>query len=453
MCGICFTGIHPVTNPRGRLNSCSHLFCAYCIKEWAQSTNVCPYCKARFTRIFMRDSAGNEEVTKVRKRNYKRWEEDDEDNEGDEASATSVVVCGVCAQGDNAARMILCDSRQCAYTVHLDCLQISERPADFFCPECTLLRSATSCVSPDPSLSSSLPLPTPPPSGEKDEQRNDGAPRPAPVPPPRPKAQKMTVAPPAWLQQAVESGAQLQRKAGQRPQSIERGTLPHCLSSPRPASAIHEAKRSETRTPDSPSDNSQIRRSAQAAMEQYLQRQEQRNNQTSLTRHRQFGDFLHGNALPQSVTHRSKRLRSGTHRLCGSGAATATAAAADDAILDPATRRREEEALGRRLALEMLPILRRNRYIQENQLLLNNNGNITPALLPTEPENDLRERELYADAMEAGRRMARERIEAKVAGARLKKERLIRVQAMREAAALVKLAKIIASRKVASRET
>lgn len=36
---------------RGKINSCSHLFCFECIQKWANTENTCPLCKKRFTQI------------------------------------------------------------------------------------------------------------------------------------------------------------------------------------------------------------------------------------------------------------------------------------------------------------------------------------------------------------------------------------------------------------------
>ena len=51
VCGICFCPTGDVDNPRGRINSCTHLFCVPCLEEWAKATNICPQCRQRFSRI------------------------------------------------------------------------------------------------------------------------------------------------------------------------------------------------------------------------------------------------------------------------------------------------------------------------------------------------------------------------------------------------------------------
>lgn len=170
LCGICFAEVHPRLNPRGKLNSCDHLFCAHCIKIWAQNTNVCPSCKARFTRIYTAnpDTAAEEE-TKVRKKNYHAWEDsyysDSEDDGGEEnpygqsddgssddgngvgqrardpqRSSGQLVRCDVCRESTNAARIIFCDRRECGHAAHLDCAGLTERPLTYLCQSCTSLR-------------------------------------------------------------------------------------------------------------------------------------------------------------------------------------------------------------------------------------------------------------------------------------------------------------------------
>ncbi|KEG08430.1 PHD and RING finger domain-containing protein 1-like [Trypanosoma grayi] len=435
ICGVCFTTIHPADNPRGQLNSCSHVFCAYCIREWAQSTNVCPHCKARFTRITSVDAAGNEVVTKVRKRNYRLWEEEEDDdgdgNNGDggsnEVSASNFVVCNVCGQSDNAFRMILCDRRQCQYTVHLDCVHMVERPAEFFCPECALLRA------------------TPPPAeaeaaggkNEEAQQQKNVSSVPQPVPPCPMHSKKILMPPPVCLRQTLDAGARRQSVLQQQHQI--RVVAP---AAPAPRSS---QRREDTREAVAAvvNEGSEIDRAAQAAMQQFLKRQEERDHYVNLRRQRQADTLQCDAVLVQHDSRRWKRPRS-------SNTSSGADYAETEALLDPATRRREEDRLARRVAIELLPVLRRNQIIQENRLQFDSNGGILVGALSMESDDAQRDRELYTHAMTEARRIARERIDAKVANARLRKERLLAVQAQREAAALAKLAKIVAAHRVQS---
>ncbi|RNF06787.1 PHD and RING finger domain-containing protein 1-like [Trypanosoma rangeli] len=454
MCGICFTRLHPSDNPRGRLNSCSHVFCAYCIKEWAKSTNVCPHCKARFTRIFTVDAAGAEETTKVRRRNYKLWEEEEEEEgEGDEsesngngssASVTSWPVCDVCGQSDNAIRMILCDRRQCSNTVHLDCVNLVERPEEYFCPQCTLIRAPAPAAVASSSTSSApfLPLTAvanepPLPEANDTDSVTRVASHPASAPPSQTSAKKVYVAPPAWLQAAVERSPRLHAGTPQRVPAETRTSKISCTL--QTSDVSYEAGGDGRLSPPLPGEDDVLHRSAEAALQLFLQRQAHQEHHTRLRQQRQAGDPLYDPVLLGSTEERHKRSR-------GSANLPWDRAGILD-VLNPESRRREEEALARRLALELLPILRRNRLVQENQLSLGDNGNIVVVSLPSEAERAKREHDLYTQAMTEGRRMARARIEAKLADARLRKERLLKVQAQRESAALAKLARIVASRR------
>lgn len=148
LCGICFTEVDAVHNPRGRLSSCDHLFCFYCISTWSKDTNVCPHCKARFQWIATRSNPTDADETrvKVRKRNYKGWEfessDDDEDVSGSSGSASVSdairlsVSCAICGGSDNANRLIFCDRRTCSFIAHLDCLHLAEAPRTFLCATC-----------------------------------------------------------------------------------------------------------------------------------------------------------------------------------------------------------------------------------------------------------------------------------------------------------------------------
>ncbi|RNC57951.1 PHD and RING finger domain-containing protein 1-like [Trypanosoma cruzi] len=461
ICGICFTKIYPFDNPRGRLNSCSHIFCAYCIKEWAQSTNVCPHCKARFTRIFTVDPEGKEEITKVRKRNYRLWEdeeeeEEDQNNRDDNRVSTPIFfVCHVCGESDNASRMILCDRRQCSNTVHLDCVNLSEQPAGYFCPDCTRLRASVSVAITSSSLSSATllaatdavsetPLNSERPKDDANDTDNSTplvASHPEAVPPCQINGKKVFVAPPAWLQEAVERSTS-QHLEARRPLPLEAPTISSDFA-PQTSSVPHETRRSGETPTVLPDEDEELHRSAEAAMQQFTQRQAQKEQQIRHRRQRQPGSPSYDPALLRATAQRSKRFHSSANVPMGCAETTD--------VLDPESRHREEEALARRLALEILPILRRNRILQEHRIYLGDNGSIVAASLPSKFEGAQGERDLYNHAMTEGRRIARERMETKLGDARRRKERLIRVQAQRESVALAKLARIVASHRAVPR--
>ena len=48
-----------------KLDSCIHVFCFDCIKDWANVTNECPYCKARFNEISKYSIGDKGELIKI----------------------------------------------------------------------------------------------------------------------------------------------------------------------------------------------------------------------------------------------------------------------------------------------------------------------------------------------------------------------------------------------------
>ncbi|KAI6648045.1 hypothetical protein LOD99_8247 [Oopsacas minuta] len=47
-CVIC---LEPDVQVRGRLSTCKHIFCFFCISQWALASNTCPLCKSKFRCI------------------------------------------------------------------------------------------------------------------------------------------------------------------------------------------------------------------------------------------------------------------------------------------------------------------------------------------------------------------------------------------------------------------
>lgn len=431
-CGICFTSIHPQCNPRGKLNSCGHIFCAYCIKKWAESTNVCPHCKARFTTITVSNTKGKNEVKKVRKRNYKLWELSDSESEGEGGEALALprgsVRCGVCGEGDNAIRMIFCDRSQCDYTVHLDCVGMSDRPSEFFCSECRAMfgeGETSTCPPPNAGRDRSC---TPTEDNGSSSSPSSNVCSPAP-PPCTTTARKISVPPPAFLREAME------RSAGKR--------LRDANVENRSETPVMPRRNANDWSPEGGYvnvDNGTINHAAQTAMQQYLQRMEQRAHREKLQcAHRPAQRQRGGDCLRQNT-----QLR--LDRRCAQVRSAANAAEME-ALLNPITRQREEERLARQLAKDLMPVLRRNQYLKDNRLVLDSDGCVVMNPPPSELEASGREAELYSQAMVEGRRMAQQRISAKVASARLRKEQLLLIQAEREALALNQLAMMIASRR------
>ncbi|KAG8348161.1 Ring finger domain [Trypanosoma vivax] len=449
VCGVCFTSIHFTDNPRGRLNSCEHIFCAHCIVEWSRNTNVCPHCKARFTRIVVQRSDGSEVVTKVRKRNYKLWQESDESEEyedtallddGEEAVAhltrvqvASRIKCNICFQEENAVRMILCDRRECQYMVHLDCIGLSERPAEFYCSDCTVLRGRGEAVP----LAGQV-------TGVMEKCKGTNEPRSnqcrsnslalRAAPPSAVGSQKIPAAPPSLLRRhtLMCQGSSRSEKTIQ--------SLPTVSSSWMVGSGNGENCDSTIDCRASSKDEV-VDRYAQEAMQQYIKRIEQREHHRSLAPLQSLPIPKVGTSSPVAV--RSNGMKRTADSLRHQEQELPTAA-----LLDPAIRLKEEERIAKRVALDMLPTLRRHRSIQENRLLLDSNGDVVVSKPHSQQWIEQREEELWQKAITEGRRVAQERIKAILGAMRHKRERRLAIRAQREAAALAKLASLIASRRL-----
>jgi hypothetical protein len=161
-CGICFTPIDETTNPRGVINSCNHVFCSMCITAWGRSTNTCPHCKRRFTKI-----TTNGAVQKIRRRNlrpedYQHDESDDDGEDLDEREELEMVGgrqvaaagaggaargrapppaiavrCRTCGEGLSITDMVTCENRGCDYVAHLRCVGLTEAtaPERWYCQQ------------------------------------------------------------------------------------------------------------------------------------------------------------------------------------------------------------------------------------------------------------------------------------------------------------------------------
>ncbi|KAG5475806.1 hypothetical protein CUR178_03519 [Leishmania enriettii] len=512
ICGICFTDVHPIDNPRGRLNSCGHLFCSYCIKEWAKNTNVCPNCKARFTRIYtFHADSGKEEETKVRKRNYIAWETSYyDDGEGDDAVSEEVlpssVVCDVCQKPHNAARMIFCDRRQCVFAAHLDCLSLEERPVTFLCTVCTKLREKeeddhvplADCLSAAALDAAAAAPETPaPPTPVSAEQES------APAPVRRRTAAPAAAAPAVATQtrhpvgltatgdgdrsSEVPTGASsllpppsLAAAVPMRhvPRGTSHATLTHrdfsqgTSSSPSPSTGLPPVLRESSTASRAPVDFSKShlhlmghattasrRRSrgapsttrtmaASEADDDYyflaptshavaarieLSRVRQARAAEAQTRRQRERAKAERLQEAYSVQHRDLVLgdiRKRAHRT-SADEVTAELESAAEELRDPQQRRLIEERMVRKWAADMLPVLRRRRYV--------------------EGDTATTESDLWAQATAQARIMVREKLEAKCESLRRRREQLVRAQAQREAAALGKLARIIAQHRERSR--
>jgi len=133
-CAICLSDI---TEDLAKLDSCLHIFCFTCIKDWADVTNECPLCKRRFSEINKYDTNGEKiDTTKVE---FKQqvYEYDGEGLEDDVSEADD--VCYICEANDNPGLLLICDS--CSfYCCHTYCMNppLAEVPVDdWLCDFCT----------------------------------------------------------------------------------------------------------------------------------------------------------------------------------------------------------------------------------------------------------------------------------------------------------------------------
>jgi hypothetical protein len=518
ICGICFTEIHLVDNPRGRLNSCNHLFCSYCIKEWSKNTNVCPSCKARFTRIYTYNTeTQREEETKVRRRNYKAWEltyyddDDDEEGEGEEewegsalrtSSSQEQVVCDICQQSHNAARMIFCDRRQCPYAAHLDCLGLAERPVTFLCPRCTQLRdqesgsnsssapgtavsqdaedllmtstSATARKETHPTLTAAAatarratPLSTATPTPTVAMMtRGVGARRVNPPTVSRSEAtqrqQRSRALYGGSRSNSCTSSSRSSSSASSSPTSFPRSTArrtemlssslharapsvavprepidfskPHLLPFPAPLPStrtVHRSSRpaSSAPTADEVGDDayyflSPTSHAVAASIELEKTRASRAAEaQTRRQRERAKADRLEAiyGVSRSNLDYHGSRKRP---QRAGAEEFATELNFAEKELTDPQLRRAMEERMVRRWTADILPVLRRRRYIDGDTVTS--------------------EADMWNQATAQARKMVREKLDAKGAALRRRREQLVRAQANRESAALAKLARIIA---------
>ncbi|EPY25676.1 hypothetical protein STCU_06567 [Strigomonas culicis] len=472
ICGICFTDVDPVENPRGRLNSCNHLFCSYCIKEWAKATNVCPSCKALFTRIYtQRADAAEEEETKVRRRNYRAWEEDaDLDGSLSEDSAEysgPQVLCDVCREGHGAVRMIMCDRRQCTYTAHLECIGLQNRPLTFLCSACSVSTPTASAGAPTvvpPSASSPVTA----------DAISDCASTPVAPPPPPARPARAAAKAPVRTPISGQAGARAAGRTAQPSASQQAPRATEALPPPLPEGPVDFSKFHLTTPPMPPGTRSRppadsngadaedgdlyflkptahsakaqkhFHQQTQAQLHVSQQRQQLREaNVRRMYENRDYSAILEQHksgphrSLPHAATKRGRRGDVQQENV--------TEIAHIDGLLgDERDRQRMEEKMTHEWAAAMLPVLRRKHDLEGSRLRLNASGDVDRAAPLSAMQVEARESALWQKALEQARPMAQQKIKEQLYGLRKRKQELLNAQAQREAAALAKLARVIA---------
>ncbi|CAH9112217.1 unnamed protein product [Cuscuta epithymum] len=142
-CGICLLEAgngRPII--QGCIDSCEHFFCFLCIMEWSKVESRCPMCKRRFSTI--RRPADpplflSERLVSVpcRDQVYHHF--------GNVTTGPSDpyadAQCNVCHKSDNECLLLLCDL--CDSASHTYCVGLGSNvpDGDWFCSDCTILRT------------------------------------------------------------------------------------------------------------------------------------------------------------------------------------------------------------------------------------------------------------------------------------------------------------------------
>ncbi|CUG94118.1 zinc finger protein, putative [Bodo saltans] len=436
LCGICFCDVDPVDNPRGALNTCDHLFCLHCISTWAKDTNVCPHCKARFTRITSipppNSSSSEPLVIKVRRKNYRGWEEaydDDDDDEGAVAAAVQAsVTCKICHSSANAARMLFCDRRTCHFVAHLDCLEIREAPLTYVCAECSGVtggvgaeRNLLADVATAERLQREI---------EADERTQRAAVANTRAPPPPPAAQR-TVVPVARAATVVPA--------------------------PQPVVPVAQVRVEQSREAAEVVDDVPyyLRGSAHAevAQQQLQSRLEASAYQKQLKAQQKGAVRSNRSNTQEFVEESAETIQQGAeqHLRTRQASTTSTPSPSFSTLPQPAVVEESAEQIERRLTKmffkDQLVVVRRRDFVQRNQLRLVGEGNI--AIRPVNRVEELsREDALRVEALQIAQRMAKDRMEGIHRALKLREERALKFKAAREAHALAKLAEIIAQHRL-----
>eukprot|EP00897_Mesotaenium_endlicherianum_P007087 jgi/Mesen1/6406/ME000329S05564 len=135
-CGIC---LEPEFE-RGKLDSCDHLYCFPCIREWADVESRCPMCKRRFQKI-ERDGLEGRAGAPSRPRVIRIPMKDQVYMPSEEALLEALrpyanTVCTECQLGDHEELLLLCEG--CDAAAHTYCVGLRHTVprGDWFCAAC-----------------------------------------------------------------------------------------------------------------------------------------------------------------------------------------------------------------------------------------------------------------------------------------------------------------------------
>lgn len=155
-----------------------------------------------------------------------------------------------------------------------------------------------------------------------------------------------------------------------------------------------------------------------------VQTRQQRNRARAERIGSAFGIPQANNSRSASTTTTTAQVGQKRPQQSGAEAMAAELDAAEKEFADPQLRRAMEDRMVRRWAVDILPVLRRRRYVDGDTVTT--------------------DADMWMEANAQARKMVREKLDAKGLALRRRREQLVRAQASRESAALAKLARIIA---------
>jgi PHD and RING finger domain-containing protein 1 len=122
----------------GTPDTCDHIFCVGCLKEWSKNVNTCPVDRQVFNAILVRRYSDREIVRRIPVRPGPRSRR----NPYGRIFLLREPYCQVCGQCDGEDRMITCNG--CRLVYHVECLipLLHVIPVvHWLCPICILLSS------------------------------------------------------------------------------------------------------------------------------------------------------------------------------------------------------------------------------------------------------------------------------------------------------------------------
>ncbi|CAL1296003.1 unnamed protein product [Larinioides sclopetarius] len=127
-CPICLNRF--IGQDLGIPESCDHIFCLECIREWAKNINTCPIDRTEFNYVNLKSTPNGKILKKIKVKVQPK--------EPENALQQEATLCEVCHLGDREDRLLLCDACDLAY--HCECLDppLFHVPIEeWFCPPCS----------------------------------------------------------------------------------------------------------------------------------------------------------------------------------------------------------------------------------------------------------------------------------------------------------------------------